>query len=311
MTSPLSPSCPTTEPGHDAPDCSKHLVLRECLDRWQREAHIGYLDTGRYRCRYVVWGRGPALVMIPGLASDAISFVMLMARLQSQFCCISYDLPEGGEDGARVTSYQHDDLVHDHLALLDHLRIDECVLLGFSFGSTIALSAMKSHPARFLRAILLGGFACRPLAPAEKLCASFGRFMRGSIRRLPFIERLLVRNHRQPFLAREPAVWDFFRERNLRTPLSAFATRMLMVHRFDFRALLPSIRQPVLLVSGDQDPIVSKQCETELKRGLPCAASAEIEQCGHHAHLTHPEVLAEIVQQFALGNWSVTASRAP
>ena len=59
------------------------------------------MDTGRYRCRYVAWGQGPPLICIPGMAGDAISFVMLMTRLQTHFRCISYDLPDGGQDTVR------------------------------------------------------------------------------------------------------------------------------------------------------------------------------------------------------------------
>src|SRR5205807_2672548 len=121
--------------------CSQRLQLADCLQRRRREAEFGVLDTGRYRCRCVAWGQGPTLVCIPGMASDAVSFVMLMARLQTHFRCISYDLPDGDGDGARLMRYRHDNLVSDLFALLDHLHIRETLVLGFSFGSTIALAA--------------------------------------------------------------------------------------------------------------------------------------------------------------------------
>ena len=282
------------------PACAKRLALGECLAQFRREAQPGVVDTGRYRCRYVSWGRGPTLVLIPGMASEALSFVMLMARLQAQFRCVSFDLPDGVGDGAHLMTYRHADLTSDLLALLDHLRIRDCALLGFSFGSTIALSALQRQPGRFSRAILQGGFAHRPLARAEVLLASCGRFWPGRLAQVPLVRRILYRNHHEPFLACEPAVWDFFLERHLRVPLRAFASRVLMVHRADLRPILPAIGQPVLLVCGDRDPLVDKTCEAELKQGLRLAARAEIEQCGHQPHLTHPEVLAEVVRQFLL-----------
>ena len=73
-----------------------------------------------------------------------------------------------------------------------------------------------------------------------------------------------------------------------------------MVHRLDLRPILPAIHQRVLLVCGDRDPLVGRTCAQELKQGLPFAARAEIEQCGHQPHLTHPEVLGEVVRQFLL-----------
>ena len=300
MITSLLSSCPLTSASPNDAGCAKRLLLRDCLERWERETHHGVCDTGRYRCRYVVWGRGPTLVLIPGLASDALSFVMLMARLQASFRCVSFDLPDGLEDGARLSRYRHRDLVNDLFSLLDHLKIRECALFGFSFGSTIAMSALHQRPGRFSHAIFLGGFAHRPLAAAEVFCASWGRFLPGRLANLPWFERVLVRNEREIFQAREPDVWDHFVERQGRTPIRAFATRALLLHQVDLRAILPGIAVPTLLVTGDRDPLVGRRCVEELARGLPFAARAEIEQCGHQAPFTHPEVLAEVVRQFML-----------
>ena len=140
-------SCPLTDAAHPEPDCAHRLVLRECLEQWRTEATHGVCDTGRYRCRHVVWGRGPTLVLIPGMGQDAVGFVMLMARLQTHFHCVSFDLPDADGDGARLMTYRHSDHVADLFALLDHLSIRECILLGSSFGSTIALAPAGLGPA--------------------------------------------------------------------------------------------------------------------------------------------------------------------
>lgn len=293
----MTPSAASTCP-HADNDCSTRLVLADCLAHWQREAKHGEFDTGRYRCRFVSWGQGPPLILIPGMASDAISFAMLMDRLKTHFRCISYELPEGGPDGARLLRYRHDDLVRDLFALVDHLAIAECVVLGYSFGSTIALAAMHEQPARFSRGILLGGFAQRHLAPAEVLLASFARFMPGTLGQLPLRRQIIENNHREPFLQRERAAWDFFMERTCRIPMRAVASRALMVHRIDLRPILPSIKQPIMMICGDRDPLVGKQCEADLRQGLPNVVRAEIENCGHVPILTHPEVMAEAMRHF-------------
>jgi 3-oxoadipate enol-lactonase len=298
MTSSLAPTCPLADSPHEEAECAQRLVLSACLEHWHREAQHGEVNTGRYRCRYVVWGRGPTLVMVPGMASDAISFVMLMDRLKSRFRCVSYELPEGGPDGARLMTYRHEDLTRDLFALLDHLRIAECYLLGFSFGSTIALAALHQQPQRFRRAILQGGFARRPLAPAEVLVASFARFLPGTLGQLPLRRRVIEHNHREPFMQRDADVWEFFMEHTCRIPLRAVAARVLMIHRLDLRSILPAIQQPMLMICGDHDPLVGKACEQELRQGLPNVARAEIEHCGHQPHQTHPEVMAEVVRQF-------------
>jgi len=298
MTTMLAPTCPLSHEGTDQPDCSRRLVLHECLEALEQRAELGIVDTGRYRCRFVVWGKGPTLVLIPGMGTDSRAFAMLMARLSPFFRCVSYDLPDGRGDGAHLMSYRHCDLAGDLLALLDHLALPQCAVLGSSFGATIALAALHAQPHRFSRAMLQGGFARRPLAPAEVLAASFARFWPGNLGDLPLVERVLSMKAEAEFAGREPEVWRFFVEQNLTIPLQAFALRALMIHRLDLRPILPTIRHPVMLVCGDRDTLVGKECERELMNGLPTAARAEIENCGHVPQFTHPEVLAEVVRHF-------------
>ena len=54
--------------------------------------------------------------------------------------------------------------------------------------------------------------------------------------------------------------------------MAAVAQCAVTLHRLDLRPLLPSIRQPVLLICGDCDPLVGKKCEEDLQRGLPNAS---------------------------------------
>lgn len=266
------------------------ISLRDALARFQQEAVRGTCDTGRYQCPYFTWGQGPPLVFIPGLSDQALSFVMLGALLSPRFRCIAYDLPLG--------RYSHADLVDDLFTLLDHLGIRQSYVLGSSFGSTIALAALGRQPERLPRAILQGGFACRPLAPAEILLASLARYWPWPMRHLPFRRQLLARAHQTPFSSRPPEVWEFLVERWGSSPMSAIAQRALLMHRLDLRPLLSEIRQPVLLVCGEADPLVHRKYEEELLAGLPNAGRVEIPGCGHNPQYSHPEALAEIIDQF-------------
>src|SRR5207245_6866652 len=82
-------------------------TLAEALERFEKEAVRGTCDTGRYRCSYSTWGEGPPLVFLHGLADSSQAFVMPMALLSRFFRCISYDLPTGRDDGARLSRYTH------------------------------------------------------------------------------------------------------------------------------------------------------------------------------------------------------------
>jgi len=283
------PPCLTLSPCHPVT-----LSLQECLDAWRREARPGVVG----RTRYFVWGRGPALVFVPGLCSDGQTFVPLMARLRQDYCCVGYDLaPEG----------THEQYVDDLFALLDHLRLRQVDVLGSSFGSTVTLAALLRQPARFRRAILQGGFARRPLAPAEVFCCAWARYLPGTVAQVPLLARLTYRQQYAPFEGRAAEDWHYFLSCEGRTPLRAFGRRALVMHQLDLRPRLREIAHPVLLVCGDRDPLVARCCQEDLRAGLPRAAQAEIEGCGHHPYLSHPEVLAEVIRRFLSSAWDLSA----
>jgi len=280
------------------PSCAQPLTLDAALARFRHEAVWSTCATGRYRCPYVLWGRGPALIFIPGLCDDPWSFVLPMSRLSARYLCVAYAMPTGQGDGACLDRYTQPDLVADLHALCDHLGLDQALLLGVSFGATVALKALHDRPARYPRAVLQGGFARRPLAWAEIMLASWARWWPGPLAALPLRRRLLGRYQRPTFAGRPPDVWDYFVEHDGRQPIAAVAHKALWLERTDLRPLLPTIRQPVLLVCGERDPLVGKACERELLAGLPRAARAEIEGAGHLPQYTHPEVLCEVIEQF-------------
>ncbi len=280
---------------HDA--CSTRLVLREVLDQYFREAERGVCDTGRYRCRYYSWGQGPVLLFIPGLCDEALSFVLPIARLKDHFRCIAFDLPSGLDDGARLGRYRHADHVADVLALLDHLAVKQAYLFGSSFGSTIALGALALKPERFPRG--LAGRLRAGHSPMRRSCSLPGRAT-GAVPwpASPFEIVSFITTTKRPSSNVKRTSGISFCTRSGALPMAAVARCALILHRVDLRPLLPHIRQPVLLICGDRDPLVGKACENELQNGLPMAARAEVENCGHLAQYSHPEVLAELVQRF-------------
>jgi pimeloyl-ACP methyl ester carboxylesterase len=277
---------------------SSSLSLAEILARFDREATFSVHGASRY----FSWGEGPPLVFVPGLATEARCFAPVCIRLKDRFRCIAYDLPAGPTTPA--------DLMADLLALLDRLQVPQAYLAGFSFGSTIALAALHRHPERFPRGVLVSGFAHRPLGFAEVLLARLLVRCQAPMRRLPFHDALLQRSHHRAFADRPPELWQFFLERCGTLPMSVVARRALLLHAVDLRARLPEIRQPVLLVSGDQDSLVSGRCLETLQQGLPVSVHVELPHCGHYALFTHPVELADALGRFLTPPASACVSAA-
>jgi pimeloyl-ACP methyl ester carboxylesterase len=285
------------------------LSIQTALRRLEREASHRTCDTGRYRAPYFSWGSGPPLLFVPGAAALGRSFVLTISRLVGEFRCIAYDLPTGRGDRARLGRYRHADLVADVFALLEHLGIAQAYLFGSSFGSTIALAAMHAQPERFPRAILQGGFAWRPLARAELMLARMARYWPGRMRLVPLRTKAMRLAHHGPFAPCPPELWEHFVEYTGSVPIATLARHALLLHQTDLRPILPDIRQPVLMVCGDRDPLVRQCHEQILLTGLPNVRRLELANCGHFPYLTHAEPLAEVVKQFLTPPAHVSTSK--
>ncbi|MFO0880892.1 MAG: alpha/beta hydrolase [Gemmataceae bacterium] len=277
---------------------SLEIRLEEALARFDREASHGVCPTPRYQMPYYSWGNGPPLVFIHGVSDISRSFLMVISRLSAHFRCIAYNLPLGNGDGARLHRYQHEDLVDDLARLLDHLQLSRTYLLGSSFGSTIALRALRRWPDRIPRGILQGGLARRPLRLVERLFGKIAQWMPVPTSGIPRRTRILEAVHRPPFAGRPPQVWEAFVTWTGESRLAALGHQARLLHRVDLRPDLPHIQQPVLLLHGDRDSVMPRYHAEMLLRGLPRAGLVILEGAGHVPYYTHPEAMTAIVRQF-------------
>jgi pimeloyl-ACP methyl ester carboxylesterase len=62
--------------------------------------------------------------------------------------------------------------------------------------------------------------------------------------------------------------------------------------------MLGKIRVPTLVVLGDTDRIMPRECGERYTQGIPDASLTTLERCGHWAHLDRPEALADAIRAF-------------
>jgi pimeloyl-ACP methyl ester carboxylesterase len=249
--------------------------------------------------RYFAWGAGPPLVFIHGMADVGLAFAMVMQRLVTHFTCIAYELPNGANDGAHLARYRQSDYVDDLVALLDHLKLKRAVVVGSSFGSTIALAAMASTPERFSHGGLQNGFAVRPLNRVQRILAQVARFWPGWFADWPAFHRFVMTHIEHTSISQAPIeIAEFHRASSAQTPIAACALRALAIDSVDLRRILPTIHIPMLLLCGDCDHLVPQSCWDDLAALLPCTRRIDIAGCGHYPQYTHPEQMAGAIETF-------------
>lgn len=106
-------------------------------------------------------GDGPVLVLLHGFAADTnVNYVrpgLFDLFLDEGFRVVALDARGHGlsEKPREPEAYGNDAMKRDVSALLDHLRIDECVLVGYSMGGHTSLRVAVDEP-RVKALVLLG-----------------------------------------------------------------------------------------------------------------------------------------------------------
>lgn len=131
------------------------------------------------------------------------------------------------------------------------------------------------------------------------LIARFGRYWPGPFGTIPFRHRFHAPSEYEVFRSLGmPEMLQFLIANSGEVSKAAVAWRGGLVARIDLRAKLPAIRQPVLMIRGEHDSIVRRECEPALLEGLPNVDRVEIPGCGHYPEYTHAPLVAELIRRF-------------
>ncbi len=255
----------------------------------------GYAHLKHYTAQYCVWGEGPPLVLVPGLAGGFELLGPLARLLARDFQVVSYQLR--GEDDCFALRRHFDltDLADDLCEFLDWFGLERPPVLGVSFGGVLALELAARWPGR-LQSLVLQGVGAR--------------FERGLLQQVagtvlsryplppdsPFVNQFfnLLFGSRQ----RPGPLFQFVTRQCWQTDQSVMAHRFKLVEAFDTERRLGAVRVPALVLAGDRDLLVSPQSLHDLTHGLPDARAVNLAGCGHLAFVTRPERVAAEVKRF-------------
>lgn len=292
-------TAPTNSPCASGSVAAPRKKLREFLDLYAARAREGVFEGPRYRVAYAELGDGPPIYVIQGICSTRRCFAPLAVELSLRFKVVLYDLVGVNPgDGGRLRQYGLEDYTRDLFALADHLGDRTFPILANSFGTTIGVRAMSAEPTRIPKGIMAGGFAYRPLAFAEHWSAVALQWCPGRLRSVPFSNAVSRYNHGRELERREPGLTDFLLEESGATPIRTVAAQGLAIDSTDNRQLATQVRQPVLIIHGEQDRLVPARHASELAKRMANVQIMLIPGCGHIPHLSHPEVMAQVAFRF-------------
>jgi pimeloyl-ACP methyl ester carboxylesterase len=134
-------------------------------------------ENGPVRIRYEEAGSGPPLLVLPGGGLNATverldtpaSFNPLR-EFAATHRCIALDIrnaPAGGSSGPLEIDRPWDAHTDDQLALMDHLKIDKFVVMGFCIGGPLIWNLIRRAAHRVIAAVLVHPSGHRPELPDQ------------------------------------------------------------------------------------------------------------------------------------------------
>ncbi|MCA1848827.1 MAG: alpha/beta hydrolase, partial [Actinobacteria bacterium] len=118
-----------------------------------------------------IWrsGSGPdPILCLHGITAQHRAFNALAKHLASSRSLVGVDLRGRGDSAKPESGYGLEAHARDVIRVLDHLGLDDAVILGHSMGGFVALKAALSHPHRVRALVLLdGGWPRVEVSPEE------------------------------------------------------------------------------------------------------------------------------------------------
>lgn len=208
---------------------------------------------------------------------------------------VAVDLPGHGATAGCVPDSI--DAVADFLnAFLEQLNVNQPICyVGQSMGGLIGLNFTLNYPHRVARLVLMATAARIQLHPDFLQQAMNGQWDMSLLRQSFAPE---IPEHLQELVLHE---FQY-------TRLKADATDFMGVSSVDLSKTISALQVPTLILSGDDDVIISPRKSTILQRQISGSRLVTLPAGGHYLHVEQSERVAQEVTQFLQESYAIPVS---
>ncbi|MGE4335786.1 MAG: alpha/beta fold hydrolase [Pigmentiphaga sp.] len=246
---------------------------------------------------YVRQGHGEPLVLLHGFASSARFWTSTMEALADEWDVIALDWPGFGAAGGQAPCPSLPRFASHFLALLEHLELRRCHVVGFSMSGFVVQHLLLHHADRLLTAVLYGsGSHLDGSRRFEPLDATIARLRHEGVDAT--LDRVLPKWLAQG--AASPAL-PACRIAAQGMVAEAGIAAMRAMADADFRGRLAQAGTRTLVIQGELDHTHPPASALALRQELPQASLAVLPGCGHAAHLERPVWFHGMLRTFLAG----------
>ena len=241
---------------------------------------------------YKILGSGKPIIIMHGLMGMLDNWQAPARLLEDDFQCILVDMRNHGHS-PKSMEHNYSVMVDDVIHLMDHLNLNEAIILGHSMGGKVAIKLAQEHPNRVSKLIVADiGPKFYPVHPA--------------LREVP-VEKLDLRTEAESYMLKhlsEPNVRQFLMKSLYRAERGSFAWR------FNLDAIEQNIEQvgkaleeldfegETLFIRGGNSNYILDEDWPDIKLLFPNAYLATIDGAGHWLHAEKSNEFVDAVKDF-------------
>ncbi len=220
---------------------------------------------------YEIHGEGIPLVLIMGLRRNLEWWYCQIPELSKQFKIIAFDNRGAGRSDKPDMEYSIRLFADDTAGLMEALGIHNAHILGVSMGGYIAQELALNYPDK-VKSLILGCTSCggkRAVLMSEERIKKFTA--NDSLTPEEILHKDMDIYFSDRFIVENPDKVQKFIDISLRyyQPADAFLRQFAACLKHDTAARLKSLKVPILITTGDDDPLVPSQNSLILKELLP------------------------------------------
>ncbi len=243
-------------------------------------------------------GQGMPLVFLHAFPFNRTMWEPQLKALSNRFRVITVDLRGHGESDAPLWRYTMEQFADDIKGLLDHLSIQQAVLVGLSMGGYLMFAFYRKHSDR-VKGLVFADTRAEPDSP-EQIAWRFRLAQRvykegaGAVAE-EMLPKLLAPTSYQT----KPALVQQVRAIMIGSQISGIVGDLMAIaERPDSIPLLSTITCSTLVLVGEMDALTSPAENKRIADGIPGARFQIIPSAGHLSNLEQPEIFNEGVRSF-------------
>lgn len=264
-----------------------------------------FMTSDKVEIFYNMKGEGDPIILIHGWSADSTTFDIQFEELSKNFKVIACDLRGHGRSERTDKGLTLDVLGRDLHELIEHLKLDKVLVVGWSMGASTIFSYVEQYGVEKLSGVMSFDMTAKLINDEDwKLGLWHGQYkLEDALNDMTTIANDFS-DYAETFFKRVAPYMDddmismAMEDVVKNTPYVMNAFWLAMAVK-DYRSVLGKITVPTLVAYGEKSTLYSADTAKYLNKEIPNSKVEVFENCTHLLIMENPEKATKVIYDFA------------